>query len=44
MKTFVRESNAAVIKEAVLRELLRGGQVYYLHNEVESIEKTGGAR
>ncbi|MGH8491657.1 MAG: transcription-repair coupling factor [Moraxellaceae bacterium] len=40
VKTFVRESNPATIKEALLRELLRGGQVYYLHNEVESIEKT----
>ncbi|HEX6590923.1 MAG TPA: transcription-repair coupling factor [Moraxellaceae bacterium] len=40
VKTFVRESNPAVVKEAVLRELLRGGQVYYLHNEVDSIEKT----
>ncbi|HET8731619.1 MAG TPA: transcription-repair coupling factor, partial [Moraxellaceae bacterium] len=39
VKTFVRESHPAVIKEAILRELLRGGQVYYLHNEVESIEK-----
>jgi transcription-repair coupling factor (superfamily II helicase) len=40
IKTFVRESNAAVVKEAILRELLRGGQVYYLHNEVSSIEKS----
>ncbi len=28
-----------MIKEALLRELLRGGQVYFLHNEVETIEK-----
>jgi transcription-repair coupling factor (superfamily II helicase) len=27
-----------VIREAVLRELKRGGQVYFLHNEVETIE------
>ena len=40
VKTFVRESEDAMIKEAVLREILRGGQVYYLHNEVKSIEKT----
>lgn len=40
VKTFVRESSPATIKEAILRELLRGGQVYYLHNEVDSIEKT----
>jgi transcription-repair coupling factor (superfamily II helicase) len=40
VKTFVRQSEDAMIKEAVLREILRGGQVYYLHNEVKSIEKT----
>lgn len=40
IKTFVREHNIALIKEAVLRETLRGGQVYYLHNEVKSIEET----
>ncbi|MBR9911476.1 MAG: transcription-repair coupling factor [Gammaproteobacteria bacterium] len=40
VKTFVRESDTALIKEAILREILRGGQVYYLHNEVKSIEKT----
>ncbi len=40
VKTFVRESEDALIKEAVLREILRGGQVYYLHNEVKNIEKT----
>ena len=39
VKTFVRESDEAVIKEAILREILRGGQVYYLHNEVKTIEK-----
>lgn len=39
IKTFVRESNANVVKEAILRELLRGGQVYYLHNDVSSIDK-----
>lgn len=40
IKTFVREHNIALIKEAVLRETLRGGQVYYLHNEVKTIEQT----
>ncbi|MCB1841489.1 MAG: transcription-repair coupling factor, partial [Halioglobus sp.] len=40
IKTFVREHNMALIKEAVLRETLRGGQVYYLHNEVKTIEET----
>lgn len=40
VKTFVRQSDAAVTKEAILREIMRGGQVYYLHNEVSTIEKT----
>ncbi len=39
VKTFVMQQQAPVVKEALLRELLRGGQVYYLHNEVETIEK-----
>ncbi len=39
VKTFVQEHSDAAFKEAVLRELLRGGQVYVLHNEVESIER-----
>lgn len=38
IKTFVREKNPALIQEAVTRELHRGGQVYYLYNEVETIE------
>jgi transcription-repair coupling factor (superfamily II helicase) len=38
IKTFVRGENQGVIREAVLRELKRGGQVYFLHNEVETIE------
>ena len=39
IKTFVaRRSRTASIREAVLRELKRGGQVYFLHNEVETIE------
>ena len=40
VKTFVRAVDDALIKEAVLREILRGGQVYFLHNEVKTIEKT----
>ena len=40
VKTFVKIKDEHLIKEAVLREILRGGQVYYLHNEVKSIEKT----
>lgn len=39
VKTFVRENDKGLIKEAILRELMRGGQVYYLHNEVKDIEK-----
>jgi transcription-repair coupling factor (superfamily II helicase) len=39
IKTFVRESDDAVVREAVLREIMRGGQVYFLHNQVETIEK-----
>jgi len=38
IKTFVRSEGHGVIREAVLRELKRGGQVYFLHNEVETIE------
>lgn len=40
IKTFVREHNIGLIREAALRETLRGGQVYYLHNEVKTIEET----
>lgn len=39
VKTFIKQKEDALIKEAILRELLRGGQVYYLHNEVKSIER-----
>jgi transcription-repair coupling factor (superfamily II helicase) len=38
IKTFVRSESRGVIREAVLRELKRGGQVYFLHNEVETIQ------
>lgn len=38
VKTFVRERDSALIKEAILRELLRGGQVYFLHNDVKTID------
>ncbi|MCV2402201.1 transcription-repair coupling factor [Marinomonas sp. C2222] len=40
VKTFVKQKDEHQIKEAILRELHRGGQVYYLHNEVQTIEKT----
>ncbi|CCN49331.1 transcription-repair coupling factor [Vibrio nigripulchritudo MADA3029] len=39
IKTFVRQSEDSVTREAVLREIMRGGQVYFLHNQVETIEK-----
>ena len=38
IKTFVRNEGNGVIREAVLRELKRGGQCYFLHNEVDTIE------
>ena len=38
IKTFVRSEDDSVIREACLRELKRGGQVYFLHNEVETIQ------
>ena len=38
IKTFVRREGDSIIREAVLRELKRGGQVYFLHNEVETIQ------
>ena len=38
IKTFVRRESESIIREAVLREIKRGGQVYFLHNEVETIE------
>ena len=39
INTFVAEHEDNLIKDAILRELLRGGQVYYLHNDVSSIDK-----
>jgi transcription-repair coupling factor (superfamily II helicase) len=38
IKTFVRQESASLMREACLRELKRGGQIYFLHNEVETIE------
>jgi transcription-repair coupling factor (superfamily II helicase) len=37
IKTFVRSEGESIIREACLRELKRGGQIYFLHNEVETI-------
>lgn len=39
VKTFVREYDVNLCKEAILREILRGGQAYYLYNQVQTIEK-----
>ena len=39
IKTFVTEWDKALIQEACARELARGGQVYFLHNEVKTIQK-----
>ncbi len=40
VKTFIGAWDTALIREAFQRELQRGGQVYFLHNEVDTIEKT----
>ncbi len=40
IKTFVHEKDKRLVQEAISRELLRGGQVYFVHNNVETIEKT----
>ena len=40
VKTFVSQWQDAVIREAFLREIRRGGQIYFLHNRVETIEQT----
>ncbi|HLS98414.1 MAG: transcription-repair coupling factor [Porticoccaceae bacterium] len=40
VKTFVRQRDDRVIREAIMREILRGGQVYFLHNDVKSMERT----
>ncbi len=39
VKTFVREWDDGLLKEALIREIRRGGQVYFLHNEVQTIDK-----
>jgi len=40
VKTFVLQRHKEIIREAIMREILRGGQVYFLHNEVKTIEQT----
>jgi len=39
IKTFVQQWNAEKIREGMLREIKRGGQVYFLHNKVEDIDR-----
>ncbi len=39
VQTFVMEHNDAIIDDAIVREIERGGQVYYLHNRVETIDQ-----
>jgi transcription-repair coupling factor (superfamily II helicase) len=43
VQTFVLEHNRTIIDDAIRREIARGGQVYYLHNQVESIDQCAGA-
>ena len=43
VQTFVMEHNNAVIDDAIRREIERGGQVYYLHNRVETIDRCAAA-
>lgn len=40
VKTFITQTDKNLIKEAIQREIRRGGQVYFLHNNVETIERT----
>ena len=39
IKTFWQERNDSILREAILREILRGGQVFFLHNNVQTIER-----
>ena len=43
VQTFVMEHSNAVIDDAIRREIIRGGQVYYLHNRVETIDQCASA-
>lgn len=43
VQTYVLEHDPVIINEAIKRELRRGGQVFYLHNKVESIERTAAS-
>ncbi len=39
VRTFVKENDDALLKEAIARELRRGGQIFYIHNHIASIEQ-----
>ena len=39
VKTFIHEYQASIIKEAIFREIMRGGQVFFLHNDVATIDR-----
>ena len=43
VQTYVMEHNNAIIDDAIRREVERGGQVYYLHNRVETIDQCAGS-
>ena len=43
VKTFVLEWNETIVREALTREIRRGGQIYFVHNTIETIEKTAQA-
>ena len=43
VQTFVMEHNNAILDDAIRREVERGGQVYYLHNRVETIDQCASA-
>ena len=43
VQTFVMEHNNAILDDAIRKEIQRGGQVYYLHNRVETIEQCAAA-
>ena len=43
VQTFVMEHNNAILDDAIRREIERGGQVYYLHNRVETIDQVAAA-
>ena len=43
VQTFVMEHNNAIVDDAIRREIERGGQVYYLHNRVDTIDQCASA-